>query len=400
MVQRNALFKWSASILLSLAVLAGSLFLIRGERQTTARAAVCWTAAITEQWTDLSLVGSVLRVSVEGIAGLPVVVRSEGDFHTVNWTGTKPEYGPYVAEYAPMTRGTYFIEPDGLGLAYEVSLDGRSYVRVDFTPLSCGATAVPPPVTVIPQATPTLWIPSQTATPPTPPVTVYPQPTPTLWIPSQTATPPSPAPTPPPAGWQVRIARHDKDPSGSVYWATIAVRVIGQPAGQLVDIARNGWSAQAATGTKPEHGPDACEFGGLDPGTYRITPVGLGVSVDVTVERGDFVLIEFYQAGWAPATHWTGQIVENTSGSEPIPNAASAIAVVVEGRPWHEVEIRANGWTSRTETGTKPEYGPDACEFGGLGPGTYTITPKDLGVSVQVTMDGWGWAMVRFAEVP
>ena len=387
MVQRNMLFRWSVSILLSLVVLASSLFLVRGERQTTARAAVCWQAAITEQWTDLSLVGSVLRVSVEGIAGLPVVVRSEGDFSTLNWTGTKPEYGPFVAEFAPMTKGRYFVEPEGLGLVYEVSLDGRSYVRVDFTPLSCGVT---PTATLVPAAAPTQ---------PPPPVTVLPQPTPTFWFPSLTATPLPPTP-PPPTGWQGRIAQHQRDPSGGVYWATIAVRVIGQPAGQQVDILRNGWGARATTGTKPEYGPDACEFGGLDPGTYRITPVGLGTNLDVTVERGDFVLVEFYHAGWAPSTRWAGQIVENTSGSQPIPNAASAIAVVVEGRPWHEVEIRANGWSAQTETGTKPEYGPSACEFGGLGPGTYTLTPKDLGVSVQVTLDGWGWAMVRFFEVP
>jgi hypothetical protein len=288
-----------------------------------------------------------------------------------------------------MTKGRYFIEPEGLGIVYEVWLDGKSYVRVDFTPLPCGATAVPPPVTVLPQPTPTLWIPSQTATPP---ATVVPQPTPTLWIPSQTATPP------PPGGWQGSVVRHDKDPGG-IYWATIAVRVVGQPAGQLVDITRSGWGARCATGTKPEHGPDACEFGGLDPGTYRITPVGLGASLDVVVERGDFVLVEFYQTGAPPATHWVGQIVENTSGSQSIPNTASAIAVVVEGLPWHEVEIRINDWSATALTGAKPEYGPSACEFGGLGPGTYTITPKDLGVSVQVTMDGWGWAMVKFSEV-
>jgi hypothetical protein len=366
-------------------VLAGSLFVLRGERQPTARAAVCWTAAITEQWTDLSLIGSVLRVSVDGVAGLPVVVRSEGSYSTINWTGTKPEYGPFVAEYAPMTKGRYFIEPEGLGIVYEVWLNGKSYVRVDFTPLACGATPAPP------RPTPTIWIPSRTATPP--PVTVLPQPTPTIWIPSRTATPPPP----PPGGWQGRIAQHDNDPGG-VYWATIAVRVIGRPSGQLVDITRSGWGSRAATGTKPEHGPDACEFGGLDPGTYRITPVGLGASLDVTVQRGDFVLVEFYQTGLPPATHWVGQIVENTSGNQPIPNAASAIAVVVDGRPWHEVEVTADGWSAKALTGTKPEYGPNACEFGGLGPGTYTIIPRDLGVSVQVTMDGWGWAMVKFSE--
>jgi hypothetical protein len=94
-----------------------------------------------------------------------------------------------------------------------------------------------------------------------------------------------------------------------------------------------------------------------------------------------------------------GAVVENTNGSEPTEHANSAIAVIVSGRPWHEVEIRADGYSAICTTGYKPEYGPDACEFGGLRASTYTLTPKDLGASVQVTVDGWGWAKVRFDEV-
>jgi hypothetical protein len=94
-----------------------------------------------------------------------------------------------------------------------------------------------------------------------------------------------------------------------------------------------------------------------------------------------------------------GSVVENTSGSEPTEHANSAIAVIVSGRPWHEVEIRADGYAATCTTGYKPEYGPDACEFGGLRASTYTITPKDLGAGVQVTVDGWGWAKVQFDEV-
>lgn len=361
--------------LLCSALLVASLSLVSGGRSV--EAATCWKAEITAQWTDLSLVGSVLRVAVEGKVGLPVTVRSLGGFEAVGFTGTKPEYGPYVAEFAPLSKGTYFIEPQGLGLTYELWLDGKNYTRVDFRPVPCGATPTPTPI----RPTPTV-----TRTP-----TRTPSPTPL------TATPTRPLP--PVSGWQSRIVQHLKQLPGS-YWATIAVRVIGRPAGQEVKIQSDSWTATCKTGTKPEHGPDACEFGGLRSGTYRLAPVGLGVQRDVAVQMGDFVLIEFYQTGAEPTvSRWVGSVVKNTSGSQPTEFVNSAIAVVVAGKPWHEVEIRANGWKTTALTGTKPDYGPDACEFAGLRAATYTITPKGLDASVQVTMDGWGWAMVRFDPV-
>lgn len=366
-------------VLVGLTILAGPLLLSLEEHQAGVQAAGCWRAAITEQWPDLSLAGSVLRVSVEGKVGLPVTVRSQGGFETVGFTGTKPEYGPYVAEFAPLSKGTYFIEPQGLGIVFEVWLDAKHYTRVDFTPKLCvpTPTSTPRPMTATATRKPTATV---TATP-----------TPLL----PTATHPSPAVP----RWQGRIVEHLIQPAGH-NWGTIAVRVIGRPAGQEVEIWSGGWSATGKTGTKPEHGPDACEFGALHTGTYRLTPTGLETHLDVTLEQGDFVLVEFYQTGRAGATiRWVASVVENTSGSQPTEYTNSAIAVIVGGKPWHEVEIRSDGWSATTQTGTKPDYGPDACEFGGLRAATYTITPKDLDTSIQVTMDGWGWAMVRFEPV-
>jgi hypothetical protein len=109
------------------------------------------------------------------------------------------------------------------------------------------------------------------------------------------------------------------------------------------------------------------------------------------------VLVEFYPTG-GMITRWAGSVVKNTSGDQPTGHANSAIVVVVAGRPWHEVEIRSDGWSTTAWTGYKPEYGPDAVEFGALRAGTYTVIPKGLGASVPVTVDGWGWAMVRFEE--
>ena len=373
MVQVKRFAKWLIPVLTGLLILAGPL-LILGEHQPGVQAASCWQAAITEQQTDVDLVGSVLRVSVQGKTGLPVTVRSMGAFEAVGFTGTKPEYGPFVAEFAPLSKGTYFIEPQGLGLVFEVWLDGKNYTRVDFTPLPCAPTATPTSTPTKAAATAT----RRTTTTPTPTR--------------------APTQAPQPTGWHGRVVEHRTDLEGR-YYATIAVRVIGRPAGHEVEIRSGGWSETCKTGTKPEHGPDACEFGALNAGTYRLTPRDLGTNLDVTVGLKDFVLVEFTYTGPTPQTRWVGSVVENTSGGTPTEYVNSAIAVIVGGKPWHEVEIRAGEFSATCLTGTKPEYGPDACEFGGLRAGTYTLSPKGLDASVAVTVDGWGWAKVRFEEI-
>ncbi len=374
---RSRSIKWFLVCVVAMGVLVVSLMPGELGHPLRVRAAGCWTAAITRQWTNMDLAGSVLRVSVDGEVGLPVSVRSLGDFHTIGFTGTKPEYGPYVAEFAPLSRGHYIIEPAGLGHSFMVWLDGRSYTYVEFTLFPCA--------------------PTPTVAPPTPLPIIIIQPTP---VPAPTLSPPPPAPPPfTPTGWQGRVLQHLKKLQGS-YFATIAVRVTGRPAGQEVELRSGDWTAMCKTGTKPEHGPDACEFGALNTGTYHLTPVGLDTHLDVEVELGDFVLVEFYQtSGVVGQTIWVGSVVEQTSGTEATGSSNSAIAVVVAGRPWHKVDIRADSWSATAETGYKPEYGPDACEFGGLRAGTYTITPRDLGASLQITMDGWGWALVRFDPV-
>jgi hypothetical protein len=376
-VRAKGAYRWLLLALAAFAVLAGQLIWDAGGQQAGVQAAGCWKATITDQRTDVDLHGSVLRVSVWREPWLPVKVRSRGDFQTVGYTNTKPEYGPFVAEFAPLSKGIYYIEPQGLGIVFEVWLDGKNYTRVDFTQQPCPPT---------PTATP--FFPT-----PTPRFKVWGTPSP------PTATPAPPSPIQPPQytqRWYGRIARQDKDRPG-VQWATIAVRVIGRPAGQDVEIQSGDWSASQKTGTKPEHGPDACEFGALQSGIYRIIPRGLGTHLDVQVEQGDFSLVEFYPVA-RTESRWVGSVVENTSGDQPTEHVNSAIAVVVAGRPWHEVEIKSSNWSTTAQTGYKPDYGPDACEFGALRAGSYTITPRGLGTSVEVTVDGWGWAMVRFEE--
>jgi hypothetical protein len=90
-------------------------------------------------------------------------------------------------------------------------------------------------------------------------------------------------------------------------------------------------------------------------------------------------------------------VVSNTSYQQVGTGVSSVIVVRVLKRPGTWVDITGGGgWNSSCVTGTKPEYGPSACEFGGLWPGTYTLRPEGADAEVVVQMDGLGMAIVEF----
>lgn len=76
---------------------------------------------------------SVLRVAVWGAKDLPVTVTTDdGYFIARGLTGTKPEYGEYAVEFAPIRPGTYRVTPDGLDASVDVTLDGKGDAFVQF----------------------------------------------------------------------------------------------------------------------------------------------------------------------------------------------------------------------------------------------------------------------------
>ena len=85
----------------------------------------------------------VVRCEVVGQADLPVRLWTDGWEGVVRRTGTKPEYGPYVCEFAPLGAGRYYVEPEGLGVRAEITLDGQSVVWVRFRPQAPEETPSP-----------------------------------------------------------------------------------------------------------------------------------------------------------------------------------------------------------------------------------------------------------------
>jgi hypothetical protein len=95
-------------------------------------------------------------------------------------------------------------------------------------------------------------------------------------------------------------------------------------------------------------------------------------------------------------TGWKGWVESNSSGSERT-GISSVIVVRVLGAGGYPVHISGGGEVLATcTTGTKPEYGPNACEFGGLWAASYYLWPEGSDIKVSVTMDGIGIAFVNF----
>jgi len=377
-----------------------------------------WEVRIVSVTQDLSLAGSVLRVSVVGQVGLLVEVSTPGGWSATGRTGTKPEYGDYVVEFAALQKGNYIIRPQGVDTELTLWLDARSYVFVEFRRRE-GYTPVPTPT---PTSTPRPVSPTPITVTPTAPVTTG---TPTVA--------PSPVPTPVTV-WSGKVVSNTSAQQYAGYLSTVRVIVEGLR-GLPVEIRSGGWNSTALTGSKPECGAFCLEFGGLSPSIYTIIPGGLGATIDVAVEGGGLALIEFTSHLVVPATPtptptpgpatptptptvvatslspspapsptaapqklWAARLLWNTSGSQPTGGFFSAIQVSVTGLKGLPVEIRSGGWSATALTGTKPRCGEFCVEFGGLSGSTYTITPQGLGINYAVTVDGMGFAAVEFYQ--
>jgi len=48
------------------------------------------------------------------------------------------------------------------------------------------------------------------------------------------------------------------------------------------------------TGTKPEHGPGACDIGGLSAGTYQVILEGVGVGIEIFLDGLGTATVEFH----------------------------------------------------------------------------------------------------------
>lgn len=345
--------------------------------------------------TDKFMAGSLLWVKVSGHKGHKVTVSTVGGFSATAITGVKEELGEDVAEFAALSKGTYTITPWGMNSSLTLDLDGSNIWSVEFSPVSTERS-----ISLV------LSLPTSTPMPATPTPTVV-----TQRVIGSGARPRglvsatiTPTQTPPPLyAWQGQVVRRESAPQGA-YLGSIAVQVVSMK-GITVQLTSGPWKAEGLTGSKPEYGDYSVEFGGLQGGTYYASVPALGIKpVAAEIAGGGFALVKFsYEplpAGSSIPTpipgNWMGGVTSNTSGKETVGGVWSNIIVKAGSLKGLKVLLQSDGYEADCFTGTKPEYGEGACEFGGLGAGTYRVTPEGLGPSVTVVMDGRGAAVVEF----
>jgi len=390
----------------------GDFVLVEFREEPIPRGDIVWQGRVvrngSQPWPGNG-VSSAIAVRVEGRRGQVVSLRSAGGWETFCDTGTKPEYGDYACEFGGLWPGVYSVSPVNIATEVRLYMDGVGFAEVAFEPVLVEATPTPAPTRLIgagasPVARPTI----SAAMTLTPTLTRLPGPatraataTPTRPRPVAQAThtyTPIPTPSPTPAqGWVGRVLQ---DTPG-VGVGTIVVRVLGM-VDQPVILRSGPWMARGLTGSKPEYGEHAVEFGGLNQGDFNVELEGLDAVLPVQLRSGGFMLVEFrYDVLPTPTATpqggiWVGGVTRNTSGNTWA-GAWSTIIVKIPGVDSLPVTIDSGGsYATTCLTGTKPEYGPGACEIGGLWPATYRIIPQGLGPSVDVWLDGAGSATVEF----
>jgi len=192
--------------------------------------------------------GSIYRVSVEGVIGERIELHS-GDSVMVGEAGSKPEYGAYAAEFAPVTKGTWTVSVPSLGLSLDVAADNTNLAVIEF-----------------------------------------------VQIPTSQATreAQSLATATPLAGqlWEGRVIAEAE--SSGVPFSRLLVQVEGlsnHPV-QLSTIAQV--INTANTGQKPtEVGVDVVEFAGLTPAKYIVEPLGLNVRLEVELRPNIETRVQF-----------------------------------------------------------------------------------------------------------
>jgi hypothetical protein len=189
-----------------------------------------------------------------------------------------------------------------LAASFEFWLEASHITEVVFAPVvvvtpTPGSTSTPTPS---PTATATTT-PTATGGPTATPTASA---TPTV-TPTATATPtPTITPTPAPLPEWLGVIESNRQVSGN-WFSVIRASVDGKLNWPVWVTLLEGetpvWSASCPTGSKPEYGPYFCEVSPIIPGTYRVAPQGLDVSVTVTVGPGAVAVVRFKKSAVDPA---------------------------------------------------------------------------------------------------
>jgi LysM repeat protein len=191
------------------------------------------------------------------------------------------------------------------------------------------------------------------------------------------------------------------DPRG----LTTLIVITGDQPGTRVRLSSDSLQTAIDSGHFPEFGDPVAVFQGIPGGIYQVTLEGENAEpARAKVDPGARVYVEFKKVIGSPEpttrapTGWTGRIASNTSGYAPANGVWSILTVrgPAAGLPII-LTSEGGGFQATCLLGTKPEFGPAACQFGGLWPGHYIAQVDGAGIGVEIYLDGVGNAEIEFS---
>jgi hypothetical protein len=359
----------------------------------------------------------IVRCRVAGRKGLPVRLWTAGWSGMTLRTGSKAEYGEDACEFAPLGVGTYKIQPEGIDAVAEASVNGSRVLWITFVEH--------------------VSTPGDTARAST--IAGH------LRAPGGAAISGG-------ASYQVRLAGPDgeqttaaaddgayhfvKLPAGTYRvvldgtsvaredilldghnTVTVDLEVPGTREGAIFGVIANGGGRLVRLLLPPLPGPVAevqadtgghYRFEALGAGAYTVQVLAsdpaagiaaeqAGIAIDGSDARQvDFSLEDGGDGG--QASGWTAAVEDGGRGP-----GSSVVRCQVEGQVGIEVRLWTSGWSGIVQrTGSKAEYGPDACEFAPLGSGKYLVEPIGLDTSpgqslrIEVNLESNRIAWVRY----
>ncbi len=331
----------------------------------------------------------VVRCRVKDTPGVDVHLWTDGWEGVTRRTGTKPEYGPDVCEFAPLGEGTYYVQPEGVDVQATIAVTSERIVWVTFTRAEEPQEPVEPP--------------RESA--------IY----------GRVEN-----------GAGLTVVVSGPEVVRAVVGEDEAYRVEGLPAGTY-EVAVEGTEVKQAgvvldgrnevrVDLRVEPPRESVIYGRVENGAGLIIRLEgvIGEQEQVVAEDGTFA----FEA--LPAGTYTLRLpevdvvregievngrnrVEVTLVAPPVTEeweytveeGEAAAFGIVRCEVWGKEDLPVHLWTTGWEgvvrhTGSKPEYGPYACEFAPLGAGTYFIEPEGLDVRARVEVDGRHVVWVRF----
>jgi len=367
---------------------------------TSTPAAVRWAARLASNTLGVtSGNGSIFRVFVEGRVGIPIEVRNS-NFSMTGQSGSKSEYGPFAAEFAPVPKGTWLVSVPTLGVSLPVEADGYNLAVIEF--FQRPDTASPPTATLTVNIVDTPSVSPALSPTPSPSPTVTPSPRPSA-SPTATATfTPMPTASPTPAPQLQWLGTVDRQKQAGAL--SVQVRVVGIEglAVQLQSLSLTEAVDRRCVTGRDNLGQDVCGFDSLPPGFYSVAPEGLAVRLPVHVNSYETATVQFDQVTLAAATAgWQVNLRQNSNGPVAQPAAEGSLFFRMTGQPGQVVAIRSvRGLRHLCEMLPNPVIGTLTCEVSGLPPGVYQIEAVNTGAELWLFVDGVGQADIEFVPGP